>query len=114
MKAPAILVLTVLVCACSVPAEVESASGQQVRTVRPAALETAGPTRIFSHVDAMRLRSNSGVTLQWIDWDTRGQADVIVASDGVYRLSAGQNGTDGARLSLNGAMTEIGENRAPT
>ncbi|WP_374407936.1 hypothetical protein [Pelagerythrobacter sp.] len=73
------------------------------------ASEPAGPTRILNQDAAYRLRNNSGVTLQWIDWDRRGDARVTVGPDGVWRLSAAQSAPDGpGRVSVEGRVTEIG------
>lgn len=66
-------------------------------------------TKILSQADADRLLHNKGVTLQWIDWNTRGTA-VAVPSEGLWRLRAAQSQRDGkGRLILDGAILEIGE-----
>jgi hypothetical protein len=66
------------------------------------------PTRIFDTAAAQHLRANKGVTLQWIDWNTRGSAYVAVA-DGVWTLRATQAEAGGpGRLFLEGKVTEIG------
>jgi hypothetical protein len=64
-------------------------------------------TRILSEADAQRLRANKGLTLQWIDWDTRGTA--IVTPGTPWRLRGSQAAAGGpGRLFLDGAITEIG------
>lgn len=70
---------------------------------------TAAATRILDRDAAYRLRNNSGITLQWIDWDTRGDVTVTVGEDGVWRLSGAQGAPDGpGRVSVEGTVTEIG------
>ena len=64
-------------------------------------------TQILSEADAQRLLHNKGVTLQWIDWNTRGTA-VVSPRDGLWTLRAAQAGGKG-RLFLDGTITEIGE-----
>jgi len=66
------------------------------------------PTRVLSQADAARLLANTGVTLQWIDWNTRGSASVT-QEGGVWRLRAAQAQAGGAgRLFLDGVVSEIG------
>jgi len=48
-------------------------------------------TRILSEADAQRLLHNKGITLQWIDWNTRGTA-VVSPRDGLWTLRAAQAG----------------------
>jgi len=69
----------------------------------------AEPTRILSRKDAARLRGNHGITLQWIDWNTRGSV-LIEDSGGAWTLRAAQAEAGGpGRLFLEGSITEIGE-----
>lgn len=69
----------------------------------------ATPTRILHTATAQRLLANKGVTLQWIDWNTRGTAIVTQQSD-VWRLRAAQAAANGpGRLLVDGAIAEIGE-----
>ena len=67
-----------------------------------------GVTVVRSTVDAQRLLHNKGVTLQWIDWNTRGSA--FVSRDGaLWKLRAAQAQAGGpGRLFLDGKITEIG------
>lgn len=70
---------------------------------------TAGPTKILDRAAAAGLLSNSGITLQWIDWDVRGtvQSDNlegVISLSGVQQAREGQTGT----LSIEGHVTEIG------
>jgi hypothetical protein len=74
----------------------------------PQPVEAGGPTRVLDAAAAQRLRANKGVTLQWIDWNTRGSAHVAVV-DGVWTLRAAQAEAGGpGRLFLEGKVTEIG------
>lgn len=68
----------------------------------------AEPTTILSQRDADRLLDNSGITLQWIGWDDRGQASVRPDARGVWYLSGSQRGERG-ELEVDGIITEIGE-----
>lgn len=69
---------------------------------------TPPATRIHDSAAAARLRANKGVTLQWIDWNSRGSAYVSVRK-GVWTLRAAQAQAGGAgRLFLDGTITEIG------
>ena len=68
----------------------------------------APATRILDNAAAQRLRANKGVTLQWIDWNTRGSAHINI-TDGVWTLRAAQAEAGGpGRLFLEGQVTEIG------
>jgi hypothetical protein len=72
------------------------------------AAPSSAPTRIVDKAAAARLRANKGVTLQWLDWNTRGSARVTVAH-GVWTLRAAQAQAGGpGRLFLEGRMTEVG------
>lgn len=66
------------------------------------------PTRVLSTKAAQRLAANKGLTLQWIDWNTRGTA--VVRREGkVWRLRGAQAEAGGpGRLFLDGTITEIG------
>lgn len=65
-------------------------------------------TRILDPTAADQLLSNAGVTLQWIDWNTRGTANAR-NDDGVIRLTASQASANGpGRLWLDGRVTEVG------
>ncbi len=66
------------------------------------------PTRILSQTDADRLLGNTGITLQWIDWDTRGPVNVRVDERGVWRLY-GRQFKAGEEVVVDGVITEIGD-----
>lgn len=65
-------------------------------------------TRILDQRAAIRLLNNKGLTLQWIDWNSRGAA--IVSRDGeLWKLRGTQADAKGSgRLFLDGTITEIG------
>ena len=66
-------------------------------------------TKVLSETDAQRLLGNHGITLQWIDWDTRGTS-LVSKRDGLWRLRGSQAEANGpGRLFLDGAILEIGE-----
>lgn len=74
----------------------------------PLPAPVAQQTRILDRAAAEQLLHNSGVTLQWIDWNTRGVANVREES-GTIRLTASQEASTGpGRLWLDGTVTEIG------
>lgn len=97
---PALLALAACTAAAPPP---ETASPPETATPAPAA------TRILSQDAAHRLRNNSGMTLQWITWDRRGDVEVTVDANGVWHLSGSQSAQDGpGRVTVDGAVTEIG------
>lgn len=58
-----------------------------------------------------RLRGNSGITLQWIGWDDRGQLEVTQPAATIY-LRGSQTAGDGTgKLSLDGTVTDISSDR---
>ena len=65
-------------------------------------------TRVLSERDARRLRTAQGITLQWITWDTRGDVHIERGSDDVWRVNGLQKDASGARLAVDGTITEIG------
>lgn len=68
----------------------------------------AEPTRVLSEKAAQRLLTNKDLTLQWIDWNTRGTAVVRHEGD-VWTLRGAQAEAGGpGRLFLEGTITEIG------
>lgn len=72
------------------------------------AASPAEQTRITSRRDADRLTADKGVTLQWIDWNTRGSVKVVRGP--AWRLTATQAQAGGpGRLFMEGMITEIGK-----
>lgn len=81
---------------------------QEAEPPPPAALPSE-PTRILDRAEANRLLAASGVTLQWIDWNTRGSV-FAREEGGVIRLTAAQASPDGpGRLFLDGEVREVGQ-----
>ncbi|MDJ0642120.1 MAG: hypothetical protein QNJ15_04830 [Erythrobacter sp.] len=73
-----------------------------------AAQDAPAATTVSSERDAQRLRTAQGISLQWIDWDRRGDVHVARGPDGVWRINGVQRG-NGGRLAVDGVITEIGE-----
>lgn len=66
-------------------------------------------TNVLSRSDAQRLLANKGASLQWIDWNTRGQA-VVTPGQALWTLRAAQTAPDRkGRMILDGAILEVGE-----
>lgn len=65
-------------------------------------------TRALDQTSAQRLLRNKGLTLQWIDWNTRGRATVSRAAR-LWTLVGSQAERRGpGRLVLDGTISEIG------
>jgi hypothetical protein len=65
-------------------------------------------TRVLDPAERARLLAADGITLQWIDWNHRGQVNVR-EEGGVVRLTGSQVQADGpGRLFVDGAVVEIG------
>ncbi len=117
MLARMIKPVSTIVCAALLLASCTAASdATPVRTTPPPPVSSAPQpsfpgevTKVLSQVDADRLLHNKGVSLQWIDWNTRGTA-VVSQREGLWQLRAAQAQPNGAgRLLLDGALLEIGE-----
>lgn len=79
--------------------------------VPPVAQIPASPTRVLDRAAVARLLANKGVTLHWIDWNTRGTANARWEGE-VLRLTGAQASTgaggSGGRLFLDGVVEEVG------
>lgn len=75
--------------------------------VPPAPPAGVGQTRVLDQLGAARLRANKGITLQWIDWNTRGSVSVESAGP-VWHLRGAQAAAGSGRLLVDGDVTEIG------
>lgn len=75
----------------------------------PLAAGADQPTRVTSETDVARLRTVQGITLQWIDWDRRGDVSVTEDANGVWRIEGEQLDESGAGVRVSGVITEIGE-----
>ena len=97
-----------LLAACATtPAQ--SPPGNQVPAERPIAPPTQ--TKVLDRGALERLLANKGVTLQWIDWNTRGTANARWQGETLLLTAAqAKTGADssGGRLFLDGAVEEIG------
>ncbi|WP_205525267.1 hypothetical protein [Novosphingobium sp. THN1] len=101
-SAPVLLALA----GCSTDGARPESSPPTPETSAPSSSEPV--TRILDRTVADQLRRNAGVTLQWIDWNTRGTANAR-DENGVIRLTASQAASSGpGRLWLDGQVTEIG------
>lgn len=67
----------------------------------------ATATRVLDRAALDRLLANKGVTLHWIDWNTRGTANARWQGETLL-LTAAQAKTGAGRLFLDGAVEEIG------
>lgn len=66
------------------------------------------PTRVLDRAAGQRLLANKGLTLQWIDWNTRGHAQVV-RERGVWKMRGAQAEAGGpGRLLIDGRIGEIG------
>lgn len=66
------------------------------------------PTRVLDRAAGQRLLNTKGLTLQWIDWNTRGRAQVV-RERGVWKLRGAQAEAGGpGRLLIDGRIGEIG------
>lgn len=74
----------------------------------PALPEAGSATRILDTEMADKLRNNAGVTLQWIDWQTRGSVAVRTEGDRWLLSAAQASATGPGRLYLDGRIVEIG------
>ncbi|MBF9151295.1 hypothetical protein [Novosphingobium jiangmenense] len=83
-------------------------NGPRLETAAPAPAQSAVATRVLDRAAADQLLHNAGVTLQWIDWNTRGTANARDEA-GTIRLTASQASATGpGRLWLDGRVTEVG------
>ena len=67
------------------------------------------PTAVLSSLDAERLKTTQGITLQWISWEERGTVDITRSDEGHWWLRAEQSGEPEERLVLDGFIQEIGK-----
>ncbi|MBV7258173.1 hypothetical protein KCG46_01140 [Erythrobacter sp. WH158] len=66
------------------------------------------PTVVSSYTDVARLATVQGITLQWIDWDTRGDVTIVNSVDGVWHLLGEQKSGQDVGFVIDGVITEIG------
>lgn len=81
-------------------------AAQSVTTPKPSQASSS-KTIINDRAAFQRLLGNSGVTLQWIDWETRGDLVADYSTD-LLRLHGGQSTPDGkGKLAIDGVVTRI-------
>ena len=56
-----------------------------------------------------RLRANSGITLQWIDWDRRGTAELRETAEGAFLTASQVDPAGPGTLFIDGRVIEAGE-----
>lgn len=100
-----LLTLTILAPAALLSACATAGSQPAPQAQVPLALPTA--TKVLDRAAAERLIANKGITLQWIDWNTRGTANARWQGQALL-LTGAQAKTGGGRLFLDGAVEEIG------
>ncbi len=111
IRLSAIFGISLLLTACAPEAVAESTPPPPPPPVSaaPAPSYPGEETKVLSERDAKRLLNNNGVTVQWIDWDTRGTA-IVSKREGLWQLRGAQAEAGGpGRLFLDGAILEIGE-----
>lgn len=96
-----------LVACASVPADRAPPGAMPPPSGAAATSPTLVPTRVLDRAALARLIANRGVTLQWIDWNTRGSANVRWQGD-MLLLTAAQARSGGGRLFLDGVVEELG------
>ena len=107
-RGASVIALLLAGCAAASPTPPQPTPPPPIVAPPPPAVPSYEPTRVLSQTDARRLLANKGLTLQWIDWNTRGTAEVSQV-DGVWHLRGAQAEANGpGRLFLDGAVTEIG------
>lgn len=91
------------------PPDIETVEASRPTVPREDQPLTTAPTMVKDRAALARLISNSGLTLQWIGWEQRGQLRVF-EDRGDYLIDGSQTDPDqaGARLFVNGRIVEIG------
>lgn len=113
MRSPVVLACGAMLAACaSAPVSFPLAPAADVGDP-PETSRAEEPTRILDRDTAYRLENNSGITLQWISWDYRGDAAISRQAENQWFLSARQNARRGVTpadgfVSVAGRIAEIG------
>lgn len=92
--------------ACVLAAACAALPGQSppASTVPP---DRGAVTRVLDRGALNRLLANKGVTLQWLDWNTRGTANARWQGETLL-LTAAQEKAGSGRLFLDGTVEEVG------
>ena len=109
MKLTLSIALAGLLAACTAPVAVTGPGDEPVGTGGSA-------TRILDTAMAAKLRGSSGITLQWISWDWRGQVEVTQPDDVIFihavqdsaDAPAGVRDLSSGRVEMDGRVTEVG------
>lgn len=95
--------LSTAVLALSLPV---AAIGQGGGIATPTPLAPVKATEVRDPLALRKLLNNSGLTLQWIGWETRGKIKAVKDGE-VVHLSGSQVGTGGAKLEVDGDVLAI-------
>lgn len=98
---PRLLTLTVLALLLPI-----AASGQSGGIANPTPLAPVKATEVRDPLALRKLMGNSGLTLQWIDWEKRGRIAATKKGE-VVHLSGSQSGANGAVLAVEGDVLAI-------
>ena len=70
----------------------------------------AMPTKVISPADLVRLINNTGMSLQWMSGQPRGQVRVLVGlDDGEWRIIATHGGPGDSYVGVEGVISEVGD-----
>lgn len=73
------------------------------------AVAQPAPTRVDDRAALVRLRGNTGMSLQWISWEPRARGEVrVIERGGVVHLSGSQAARGAGRVTLEGDVLAIG------
>ena len=76
----------------------------------PAAQPAGMPTKVISPADLMRLINNTGMSLQWMSGQRRGQVRVLVGlDDGEWRIMGTHGGPGDSYVGVDGVISEVGD-----
>ncbi|MFT3967281.1 MAG: hypothetical protein QM690_15500 [Sphingobium sp.] len=88
-----------------------SASVSAAPASSASAFAAEAPTIVRDRAAMARLLGNEGITLQWIDWDRRGELDARMPGATLY-LEGSQRAASGpGLLTLSGRVTEVDADR---
>lgn len=70
----------------------------------------AMPTKVISPADLIRLINNTGMSLQWMSGQPRGQVRVLVGlDDGEWRIIGTHGGPGDSYVGVDGVISEVGD-----
>ena len=100
------LVRAMIFALCGIALAAPASAGERDESADGSAL---APTVMKSETDVQRLSSLQGLTLQWIDWEKRGEVEITRSAEGHWWLKGEQKGDSNERLELDGFIQEIGK-----